>query len=179
MSDLKTSSKKPSSKPPKGPTTPKNSPKNTQSNINTAQTKPKAAPSLKELQKLWYSKLKSSGFKDLEAFDANGEPYKDKLQVKALCNIAADYRPDKAYYYSRLINYLTHNPRWASNHKVRAAIARLYVTGLSYRKISSQLRAQGLKLSIWSVHKSVKIFEAKAIVWNCTHPEGLDFQSDL
>lgn len=143
----------------------------------TDQSQPKTdQQDLKALQKQWYAKLKATGFNDLEKIGPDGEPL-DLLNTNSLNRLAANYRPETETYYRRLTNYLTHNPRWAGNNKTRQLVAELYVGGLSYRKISAQLRATKYKLSIWSVHKIIKLLEAKAKLWNTINPEGLDFES--
>lgn len=175
VSDKKNSQNKSSNPAPKR-TSPR---KNSQPTTKQPPNKPKPPQTLHELQRIWYNKLKDTGFKDLEAFSNTGEALTDRLQVASLHRIAQNYDVFQETYYRRITNYLTHNPHWAGPHKVRAAVAKLYATGLSYRKITPLLRAQGMKLSIWSVHKIVKLLEHKATTWNRVHPEGLDFVADL
>ncbi len=189
-------SKKTKKQAPSGLSLPKNTPqvqKNTTQAPKNKQNAPKTKqkikkPSIpvpqigttafKQLQREWYAKLKDAGFKDIERLDHAGD-IDGPLQANSLWRIAQLYSPEKALYYKRITNYLTHNHNWAGNNKVRYEVGTLYSQGVPYRKISAHLRGLGYKCSIWSVHKIVKLLEQKAVDWNKKHPEGLDFIPDI
>jgi len=139
--------------------------------------KPMSPQDLKTLQKIWYNKLKDTGFNDLETADYNGnlDGLLNNKGSQALSRIAKAFNREQETYFRRLTNFVTHNPNWAGN-KTHNLISRLYINGVSYRKMLPQL---GVKLSVWSVHKVIKRLKSLAVTWNKVNPEGLDFESDF
>jgi coproporphyrinogen III oxidase-like Fe-S oxidoreductase len=163
----------------------KQRPSTTKSNKNPK--KSNKTQDLRQLQRQWYAKLKDEGFKDIEIFNFRrgnpnaGEP-SDYLHGHSLAQYAKMEHWGQGYhYYSRLRNFLTHNPRWSGPRAVHSLVARLYTEGLAFSRIVKEVRAAGLKdnMNKWHVHHMVKEFEAKALAWNKKSHLGLDYQSDL
>jgi len=134
----------------------------------------------KYLQRQWYDKLKSEGFKDLETFnpDHGFSDWLNNAGSQAPARIAMAYNTETETYYRRLTNFITHNPNWA-NDKMYHAIGTMYIVGISYRKMLPKLLAIGYKTNIWRIHHVIKLLVAKAMPWNKSHPEGLDFDPDI
>lgn len=144
------------------------------------QPKP-GTPEFKQLQDLWYAKLKADGFNDLESVDHKGRDRRDwLLNGKSLADFVKTYSPETELYYRRLTHYLTHRPHWHPDAFTRFA-ARLHVQGISYRVIVEKARAKGLKHNAnkWHVHRAIKLLVPKALKWNKTSPKGVDFVADL
>lgn len=132
----------------------------------------------KALQADWYNRLKAEGFKDLEsATDPDGLLSTRGAQPQALFESAS--QDGRATYYRRLTNFISHNPNWSAD-KLYNLVGLLYIDGISYRAMLPIIK-QRLKLqtNIWRVHKIVALLKERARAWNRTHPEGLDFVSDL
>jgi hypothetical protein len=149
----------------KGPKTFKKSPE-TEKNVPKKEN-------LSSLKKLWYAKLKESGFEDIEYAD---NEYSHILKVATRVPKSIE---GKERFYFKLRNYLTHRPNW-TEHRVHRFVAKLYADGATYREIIKAAQDAGhKKFSIFFVHKSVKRFIERAFKWNKTCPEGADFIPDV
>lgn len=127
----------------------------------------------------WTQRLKGSGFKDLERYDKIGNAH-DYMSVQSLRSIANYYSPDKERFFMRLRNFVTWNPKWTRS-TLHRLIGRLHSEGIPYRSMIKACRAKGHTkgTSIFSIHRMVKKFEKRALEWNKTNVEGLDFSPDV
>jgi hypothetical protein len=148
--------------------------------------KSKATPKLgskafKDLQGEWYAKLKQAGFEDLESLkSADGlDGLLSTRGAQPQAKFADAALSGRDLYYRRLTNFITHNPNWSAS-KLYNLVALLYIEGVSYRKILPQVYKQlKIKSNVWRIHKIVKLLEQRALTWNRSHHEGIDFVSDL
>ena len=138
-----------------------------------------------KLQKKWYKKLAKEGFEDLEAFGADGEALplmrgKNASHLRAKQHTMSETR----HFYNLLTNFLTHNAQWTRDPFARN-VAVWYAAGVGHLKIiekgraSKRLRKHKIKFNLFTVHKTIKKFCTLACYWNKSHPDGLDYQSDI
>lgn len=138
-----------------------------------------------KLQREWYGKLEADGFEDLEyvghgGLDSSAAPLKSSTAPdQNMGDLGLTY-----HYYNLLSNFLTHNARYGSVRD--RAILRLYVAGVSYRKILKHesviklIESGKVKpFSVFIVFQTVKEFVAEAMLWNKTNPEGLEYRDIL
>lgn len=131
-----------------------------------------------KLQAKWYAKAAAKGFKDIERFHPiTGEPL-EYISGQSLRTIADGFNPLRETYFRRIRNFVTHNPRWGKTYVTRK-IADFHAEGVSYRDMIKKLAKKGHKMSIYKIFYWVRKLEKAAFKWNKTHPEGLDFESDL
>lgn len=161
------------------PAPPKSTKKTKQTATNTSKAPKIGSYAFGQLLKEWNAKLKADGFKDLERYTETGEAY-EYLSAQSLRSIANYYCPIKERHFMRLRNFVTHNPRWTRS-TLHRLVGRLHSEGMPYRSMIKVCRAKGHTkgTSIFSIHRMVKKFEVRALHWNKTHPEGLDFVPDV
>lgn len=161
--------------------------KSTQTSIKNAsplKTPPKVAPkspaqALEEARRIWYLKLRQSGFRDLETSGLKPWRIHDgPLMGNSLQTIARMYQPETELFYRRVTHYLTHNPdpmRDATLNKV----CKMFGEGISYREITRRIRAKGGRMNIHKVHHIVRRLLEAVKTWNKINPNGVDFEVDL
>jgi hypothetical protein len=130
-------------------------------------------------RKIWYTKLRETGFRDLET--SGLKPHKiheGALMGNSLSTIAKMYQPETELFYRRITHYLTHvaNPM---HDKILNQVCRMFADGVSYREITRIIRAQGGRMNIHKVHHIVRRLVEQAKTWNRTNPNGVDFQADF
>lgn len=146
---------------------------------------PRYTKEFSKLQKEWYAKLEASGFEDLEyvghnGVDASAAPLKTSSSPdQSIGNLGLTY-----HYYNLLSNYLTHNPRYGTIRD--RTIVKLYVAGVSYRKILKSSEVLRLiengkckPFSVFIVFQTVNSFVQDALLWNKVNPEGLEYSELL
>jgi hypothetical protein len=109
-------------------------------------------PELKALQKIWYQKLKESGFDDIE--DTNSP--REYLKTWHSNYFHHRYTPDtfadnQAYYRKASIFYFEHKFK----NKTEKQIWRDHADGLSFREIAIRLKDKGVRANKDSVNKVV------------------------
>lgn len=145
-----------------------------------------------KLQREWYEKLAqdavkntTKGFVDIE--------YEGYARTDASCApLKTPSAPDQSlgdrgltyHFYNLLSNFLTHNPRYGT-FRCRV-ICRLFVAGVSYRKILKDPTVLKLiedkrikKFSLFIVFQTVNKFKEQAMLWNRENPEGLEYAEVL
>jgi hypothetical protein len=109
-------------------------------------------PDLKTLQKIWYKKLKNTGFVDIE--DTNSP--KEFLKTWHSSYFISRYTPEtferkEAYY--RLCSHFLWDYEFESN--LEREIWRLHSEGMSLRDIAQSLRSKRIKLNKDNVNKII------------------------
>lgn len=137
------------------------------------------------LQNEWYAKLKDSGFNDLEVVSRKTGQTDHSLMFGTETHLKRRIRQrgteSTLYFYSLLLNFITHNETWSDIEHERF-IAQQFAEGVSYRKIVKLWKEAhpGTKgFSIFIVFQTVKKFVAMAKEWNSTNENGLVYQSKL
>lgn len=109
-------------------------------------------PDLKALQKIWYKKLKDSGFVDIE--DTNSP--KEFLKTWHSSYFISRYTPEaferKQMYYRLCSHFLWAYP-FESN--LEREIWRMHSDGIPLREIATQLRSKKIKLNKDNVNKII------------------------
>lgn len=113
------------------------------------QRRPSQPKDLKALQKIWYEKLKKSGFKDAERPDGRFH----------LCASSLPSRYNSTFFaareeYFRLAGQLLHEYPFESTSQM--LVWRLHSEGLSIREIVKELRKYKVYMKRFVVHKTVK-----------------------
>lgn len=155
-------------------------PKSTQnSHSDTKKSINSPAQALEEARRIWYLKLRQSGFRDLETSGLKPWRIHDgPLMGNSLQTIARMYQPETELFYRRVTHYLTHNPdpmRDATLNRV----CKMFAEGVSYREITRRIRAKGGRMNIHKVHHIVRRLLEAVKTWNRTNPNGVDFEADL
>lgn len=124
---------------------------------------------LKTLRKLWYKKLKDSGFRDIEISKHGNEleygplmgrtssPYSNKREYNA-----GQYETGAYEFYHGISTFLAHNPYYPARASLmwHRWILELYAEGVSIRKIlkrweSGELKALKRRLHVPTIHEVI------------------------
>lgn len=134
-------------------------------------------PQFPALQKHWYDKLASGGFKDLEWVDhKTGRGQNSDHLRDSLGSIRKAYNPDVENHFRLCRNYLSNasiRPAW------RKEIFELYVEGVSYRAIRKILLDRnspgpaGKPTSHATIFRVVKEMKLEMETWNIHSPKGM------
>lgn len=109
----------------------------------------------KALQSLWYSKLKESGFEDIEDAQKKGEPLKRWDSTQFQRERARHSFDSKQTYYDRAGTLLE---TYAFESELDRQIWAMHSEGEAIRKI-----AKALDLKIWFVHRTIARLRAIAL----------------
>lgn len=108
--------------------------------------------SLKTLQKIWYKKLKDSGFNDIEDTNSPKEFLKTWHSSYFISRYTTESFERKESYY-RLCSHFLWDYSFQSN--LEREIWRLHSEGMSLRDIAKSLRSQRIKLNKDNVNKII------------------------
>ena len=119
-------------------------------------------PDLKELVKIWYAKLKESGFKDAERFlNDHCEPvlhYWDSTYFSTSGAVRPEEFEARQEYFYKATQFLnTYQFKSQTDHH----IWRLHSEGMGLRGISKDLAESGVKLNKDSVARVIKRLQVK------------------
>lgn len=98
---------------------------------------PKRQLSFKQLQKLWYAKLKKDGFEDAETADGQLKDWSSRVMRKNEHENLLDSWPSKIAYYDMCTTFLNEHTFKSNLDKV---IWEYHTNGISYRNITKLLR---------------------------------------
>jgi hypothetical protein len=137
------------------------------------------AAELDAARKIWYSKLRAEGFKDLETSGLKPHKIHDgALMGNSLSTIAKMYQPETELFYRRIVHYLTHVPN-PMGDRILNQVCKMFSEGVSYREITRIIRAAGGRMNIHKVHCIVQRLVKQARTWNKINPNGVDFEADF
>ncbi len=109
-------------------------------------------PKLKELQDLWYKKLKDDGFKDIETSEYFLKwPVEGQIQQNLHEN-RSRYNEAKQDYY-RLVGYFLHDYDFKVDKE--KLIWEMHAEGLSLRKISMELKKKNIFIAYTQIKEMI------------------------
>lgn len=130
---------------------------------------PAPKQNLKQLQAKWYGKLAQEGFDDIEWSDPSTGRGQDSRYLKR-SRIDLD-RYEAMELFSRMAgiyaNHATFELKWDRE------IWERFAEGLQYRTILKQLRALGMRKSLYWIWARINVHLELLKPWHSTHPEGL------
>lgn len=131
----------------------------------------------KQLQKHWYDKLESKGFKDLDYHE--GPLVDSLLKGKSREHLRLKLGNSMYQFYFLLRNFLAHNPRfWQGTQKKndinKRFIANHISEGKTYREIARLSKKLKTSFSYFVAFQVAHEFIDIAMAWNKTHPQGYD-----
>jgi hypothetical protein len=99
---------------------------------------------LQDLQKVWYAKLRATGFKDLEFFTEAGVATTSMLNA-SIGSLMGHYRPESEYYFSKARWYV-HHGTFETNFE--ALVWQYHSDGVSAVAMSKIFRCGRLKIQM-------------------------------
>lgn len=130
---------------------------------------PAPKQNLKQLQAKWYAKLAAEGFDDIEWSDPSTGRGQDSRYLKR-SRIDLD-RYEAMELFSRMAgiyaNHATFDLKWDRE------IWERFANGIQYRVILKQLRALGMRKSLYWIWARINVHLELLKPWHSTHPEGL------
>lgn len=128
--------------------------------------------SQRDLQKKWYAKLASSGFKDLEWVDHKTGLGHNSPYLKGSLASGKPYHAGRDLYYSMATNYLMHAKGKLRGHD--RLIWKMHAEGETYEGIRERLGAEGYDVpSLYTLFYDIQRIAAKCHKFNLEDPEGL------
>jgi hypothetical protein len=99
---------------------------------------------LQDLQKVWYAKLRATGFKDLEFFTETGVATTSMLNA-SIGSLMGHYRPESEYYFAKARWYV-HHGKFDTNFE--ALVWQYHSDGVSAVTMSRIFRCGRLKIQV-------------------------------
>jgi len=110
----------------------------------------------KALTKLWYAKLKKSGFNDIENDKGQLKDWSSRVQRKNEHENLLDSWPGKIAYYDMATTFLNEH---SFENNLDKVIWEYHTNGISYRDIVKLLKKVKIEVYLVKVHKIVRRLE--------------------